>query len=98
MKSSVIKRSVAIAGHKTSVSLEDAFWKISGKSRMPNMQRCRMWSQRSTRSANRATYLQRSVCSYSTRYARLRLTAPMWLQVETVSLGTRNCEFHQKVI
>ena len=27
MKSSVIKRSIVIAGHKTSVSLEDAFWK-----------------------------------------------------------------------
>lgn len=27
MKSSVIKRSVVIAGHKTSVSLEDAFWR-----------------------------------------------------------------------
>jgi predicted DNA-binding ribbon-helix-helix protein len=27
MKSSVIKRSIAIAGHKTSVSLEDEFWK-----------------------------------------------------------------------
>jgi predicted DNA-binding ribbon-helix-helix protein len=26
MRSSVIKRSVVIAGHKTSVSLEDAFW------------------------------------------------------------------------
>ena len=26
MKSTVIKRSVVIAGHKTSVSLEDAFW------------------------------------------------------------------------
>ena len=26
MKSSIVKRSVAIAGHKTSVSLEDAFW------------------------------------------------------------------------
>lgn len=26
MKSSVIKRSVAIEGHKTSVSLEDPFW------------------------------------------------------------------------
>ena len=26
MKSSIIKRSVVIAGHKTSVSLEDAFW------------------------------------------------------------------------
>jgi predicted DNA-binding ribbon-helix-helix protein len=27
MKSLIIKRSVVIAGHKTSVSLEDAFWK-----------------------------------------------------------------------
>lgn len=27
MKSSVIKRSIVINGHKTSVSLEDAFWK-----------------------------------------------------------------------
>ena len=26
MKSSIIKRSIVIAGHKTSVSLEDAFW------------------------------------------------------------------------
>ena len=26
-KSAVIKRSIVIAGHKTSVSLEDAFWK-----------------------------------------------------------------------
>jgi len=27
MKSSVVKRSIVVAGHKTSVSLEDAFWK-----------------------------------------------------------------------
>jgi predicted DNA-binding ribbon-helix-helix protein len=27
MKSSVIKHSVVLAGHKTSVSLEDAFWR-----------------------------------------------------------------------
>ena len=26
MKSSVVKRSIAIDGHKTSISLEDAFW------------------------------------------------------------------------
>jgi predicted DNA-binding ribbon-helix-helix protein len=26
MKSSVMKRSIVLAGHKTSVSLEDAFW------------------------------------------------------------------------
>jgi predicted DNA-binding ribbon-helix-helix protein len=38
MKSPVIKRSIVIAGHKTSVSLEDAFWKglkdIAGSRRM----------------------------------------------------------------
>ena len=27
MKSSVVKHSVLLAGHKTSVSLEDAFWR-----------------------------------------------------------------------
>ena len=27
MKSTVVKRSVVVAGHKTSVSLEDEFWK-----------------------------------------------------------------------
>ena len=27
MQSTVVKRSVAIAGHKTSVRLEDAFWR-----------------------------------------------------------------------
>jgi predicted DNA-binding ribbon-helix-helix protein len=27
MKSVIVKRSIIIAGHKTSVSLEDAFWK-----------------------------------------------------------------------
>jgi predicted DNA-binding ribbon-helix-helix protein len=35
MKSTVVKRSVVVAGHKTSVSLEDAFWtglkEIAGK-------------------------------------------------------------------
>jgi len=28
MKSSVLKRSIVIAGHKTSVTLEDAFWNL----------------------------------------------------------------------
>jgi predicted DNA-binding ribbon-helix-helix protein len=26
MKSAIVKRSVSLAGHKTSISLEDAFW------------------------------------------------------------------------
>jgi predicted DNA-binding ribbon-helix-helix protein len=38
MKSQVVKRSVVLAGHKTSVSLEDAFWtglkEISGERNM----------------------------------------------------------------
>ncbi|MFZ0609732.1 MAG: ribbon-helix-helix domain-containing protein [Xanthobacteraceae bacterium] len=38
MKSPVVKRSIVIAGHKTSVSLEDAFWKclkdIAGERRI----------------------------------------------------------------
>jgi predicted DNA-binding ribbon-helix-helix protein len=38
MKSLVVKRSVVLAGHKTSVSLEDAFWKslkqIAGRRHM----------------------------------------------------------------
>jgi len=29
MKSLVIKRSIVVAGHKTSISLEDAFWEIA---------------------------------------------------------------------
>jgi predicted DNA-binding ribbon-helix-helix protein len=38
MKSTVVKRSIIVAGHKTSVSLEDAFWRglkdIATKRRM----------------------------------------------------------------
>jgi len=38
MKSAVVKRSIGIAGHKTSISLEDAFWKalweIAGSRKM----------------------------------------------------------------
>ena len=36
MKSPVVKRSIVIAGHKTSVSLEDAFWtEPEGNRRQP---------------------------------------------------------------
>ena len=36
MKSLVVKRSIVIAGHKTSVSLEDAFWGAGRKKRTPS--------------------------------------------------------------
>jgi len=41
MKSSIIKRSVVIAGHKTSVSLEDAFW--SGLKEIALAQQATLW-------------------------------------------------------
>jgi predicted DNA-binding ribbon-helix-helix protein len=43
MKSSIVKRSVVLAGHKTSVSLEEAFWRglkdiaISRRSTLSNL-------------------------------------------------------------
>jgi predicted DNA-binding ribbon-helix-helix protein len=38
MKSPVVKRSVVVSGHKTSVSLEDAFWKaLKGVAARRNM-------------------------------------------------------------
>ena len=40
MKSPVVKRSIVLAGHKTSVSLEDAFWeglKVIAKSKRKTM-------------------------------------------------------------
>ena len=37
MKSAIVKRSILIAGHKTSVSLEDAFWReLKGIARAQN--------------------------------------------------------------
>ena len=71
MKSQVVKRSIVIDGHKTSVSLEDAFWAGLRKSRRHNRRRCRSWSEKSTERANKATYLQRSDCSYSIKSVRL---------------------------
>ena len=39
LKSAVVKRSIVVAGHKTSVSLEDAFWRglkeIAGEHHVP---------------------------------------------------------------
>jgi ribbon-helix-helix protein len=51
MKSLVVKRSIVVGGHKTSVSLEDAFW--SGLKELPPgvLRHFRNWSVRWIRSA-----------------------------------------------
>jgi hypothetical protein len=65
MQSTVVKRSIAIAGHKTSVSLEDAFWrglkeiaKIAGR-HFP------IWSIKSTPHANTVIFRPQYGCSCS---------------------------------
>ena len=70
MKSLVVKRSVDIDGHKTSVSLEDAFW--SDLKEIARRQRATLSKVLSEIDKGRqqgATYLQRYGCSYSTKSA-----------------------------
>ena len=65
MKSPVIKRSIIVDGHKTSISLEDAFW--SSLKEIAQAQKVRRWSRRLQRStANAPTCPLRSVYLYST--------------------------------
>ena len=56
MKSLVIKRSIVVAGHKTSVSLEDAFWSGLKQLAQTSTSRCRKLSATSTSIAIRATF------------------------------------------
>ena len=68
MKSLVVKRSVVINGHKTSVSLEDEFWSELKEIAKTQHASLSIMLSRSTARAKRATCLRRSVFSYSTRY------------------------------
>ena len=66
MKSSVVKRSIVIDGHKTSVSLEDAFW--TDLKTIAHTQRVTL-SELVTKidvRANRAIYPRRSACLFFT--------------------------------
>ena len=63
MKSPVVKRSIVLAGHKTSVSLEDAFWaglkEIAGKRLMTLSDLV----EQSIRNASKAIYRRLFGCS-----------------------------------
>jgi len=91
MKSSVGKRSIVVAGHKTSVSLEEAFWnclkEISG---LRAMTLSELWLTRSTAIASRAIYLRRFVCSFSTT-SRAALRIPHRSQGRTRLHTTIRC-------
>jgi len=66
MKSLVAKRSIVAAGHKTSVSLEDAFWNSLKEIASGRTLPCRTWSPRSIPSGGRAICHRPFASSYST--------------------------------
>ena len=98
MKSSVIKRSIVIDGHKTSVSLEDAFWR--GLKEIARAQRATL----SNVIAEIDKARKRGNLSSAIRLFVLdRVRAPETertngLHVESALHGTANCEFGQQTI
>lgn len=77
MNSPVIKRSIVIAGHKTSVSLEDAFWKglkeiaLNRRTTLSDLVAAIDWS------ASTATCRRPSACSCSIIIGCAPARAPM---------------------
>ena len=63
MKSLVVKRSIFLAGHKTSVSLEDDFWNALKKIAGDRHVTLADWSAASKRSAKMAIFHQPLDCS-----------------------------------
>ena len=98
MKSSVIKRSIVIDGHKTSVSLEDAFWR--GLKEIARAQQATLSNVVAEIDKTR----QHGNLSSAVRLFVLdRVRAPETertngLHVESAVHGTANCEFGQQTI
>ena len=99
MKSSVIKRSVAIAGHKTSVSLEDAFWQDLRK--IANAQQATLSNvvaeiDKKRKIGNLSSAIRLFVLDQVRAPESDRTNG---LQVEAAALhGTANCEFDQQTV
>ena len=70
MKSAIVKRSIIINGHKTSVSLEDAFWSSLKNIAHTDGVPVSKWSRRLIGRANAATYPQQFASSYLNGSAR----------------------------
>jgi predicted DNA-binding ribbon-helix-helix protein len=65
MKSSVVKRSMVLAGHKTSVSLEDAFWEGLKDIAKAQRRTCLIWLAASILTANKVISRRPYGCSSS---------------------------------
>jgi predicted DNA-binding ribbon-helix-helix protein len=99
MKSSIIKRSVVIDGHKTSVSLEDAFWK-----NLKQIARAQHETLSKTVAEIDKTRQHGNLSSAIRLFVLDRVRASetdhtKGLQVEAAALpGSANCEFDQQTI
>jgi len=98
MKSSIIKRSVVIEGHKTSISLEDAFWKG-----LKEIARARQATLSNIVAEIDKTRQQGNLSSAIRLFVLDRVRAPETartngLQVEATLHGAANCEFDQQTI
>jgi predicted DNA-binding ribbon-helix-helix protein len=92
MKSPVIKRSVVIDGHKTSVSLEDAFW--SGLKQIARAQQATLSDMvaeidKTRQHGNLSSALRLFVLDWVRAPATKRTNV---VPIETISDGTKNGE------
>ena len=98
MKSLVIKRSVVIDGHKTSVSLEDAFWrslKEIARTQQATLSNIVAEIDKARQHGNLSSAIRLFVLD--------RVRAPETdrtngLPVEATSHGIANCEFDQQIM
>ena len=98
MKSSIIKRSVVIGGHKTSVSLEDAFWR--GLKEIARAQHATLSNivaeiDKTRQHGNLSSAIRLFVLDQVRAPEKDR---PKGLQVETALHGTANREFDHQTI
>ena len=96
MKSLIVKRSVVIAGHKTSISLEDAFWRS-----LKEIARDRQATLSNTVAEIDKARQHGNLSSAIRLFVLDRVRAPEKdrtneLKVETALHETANSEFHQQ--
>ena len=92
MKSPVVKRSIVIAGHKTSVSLEDAFWRgLKGIARAQQVTLSNMVAEidKTRQHGNLSSAIRLFVLDWVREPATNRTNVAA---IETVSYGTKNGE------
>ena len=98
MKSPVVKRSIVIAGHKTSVSLEDAFWrglKEIARAQQATLSNVVAEIDKTRQHGNLSSAVRLFVLD---RVRAPEIERTNGLHVETAFHGTVNCEFGQQTI